>query len=53
MALREVECERGDDVLGHVVLNSEDVGQVSVESLRPDMPASHGVNQDRPVRASP
>ena len=35
LALSQVERQRADDLLRHVVLNGEDVGEVAVEALRP------------------
>src|SRR5208337_24471 len=37
VGIAKVECERGDDLLGHVVLDGEDVCEVSVKSLCPEM----------------
>jgi hypothetical protein len=35
VALRQVECERVDNLLCDVVLHGKDVGQVAIEPLRP------------------
>ena len=38
------ERERGDNLLGNIVLDVEDVRKVSVKALGPEMPACLGVN---------
>ena len=43
--LRQVERQRADDVLRHVVLDSEDVGELAIETLCPKVPAGAGVDQ--------
>jgi hypothetical protein len=43
----EIERERRDDLDRHVVLHREDVGEVSVESLGPDVAACRGVYELR------
>src|SRR4249919_1305625 len=47
ITLRQVERERADDVLRHVVLHGEDVGQVAIETLRPKMSARSYVDELR------
>src|SRR5271166_6977016 len=47
VVLTEIERERGDNLLGNVVLDGEDVRKVSVKALGPEMPACLGVNQLR------
>ena len=47
IALRQVERERADNVLRHVVLHGEDVGQVAIETLRPQMSARGRVDELR------
>ena len=39
VALGQVERQRADDLLRHVVLHGEYVGQVAIEPLRPQMAA--------------
>src|SRR5271165_2019671 len=46
----EIECERDDNLLGNVILDGEDVRNVSVKALGPEMPACLGVNQLRRMR---
>src|SRR6516164_7562681 len=43
----EIERERGDDLGRHIVLHREDVGEVSVKPLRPDVAACRGVYELR------
>ena len=45
VALRQVERERADNLLRHVVLHGEDVGQVAIETLRPQMSARGRVDK--------
>ena len=41
----EIERERGDDLRRHVVLHGEDVGQVAVEPLGPEVAAGRRVDE--------
>ena len=45
VAFRQIECECADNVLRHVVLHGEDIGQFAIEALRPQMSASRRIDQ--------
>src|SRR5262249_17768556 len=47
LALRQLDRERADDLLYHLVLRREDVREIAIESLGPEMPAAAGVNELR------
>jgi hypothetical protein len=47
LVLRQLDRERADDVLHHLVLRREDVGEIAVEPLGPDMPAAAGIDELR------
>ena len=47
ITLGQIERERADNLLRHVVLNSEDIGQVPIETLGPQMPARSRVDELR------
>ena len=45
IALCEVERKRAHDLPGHVILHGENVGQVPIEPLRPEMAVIGGVDE--------
>ena len=45
LALREVERKRAHDLPGHVILHGENVGQIPIEPLRPEMTVIGGVDE--------
>src|SRR5262249_59851181 len=47
LALRQRDRERADDLLHHLVLGCEDVGEIAIEPLGPQMPAAAGIDELR------
>jgi hypothetical protein len=39
--------ERAHDLLNHLVLRGEDVGEIAIEALGPDVPAALGIDELR------
>src|SRR5262249_56403206 len=46
-ALRQRDRERAHDLLHHLVLGREDVGEIAIEPLGPQMPAAAGIDELR------
>src|SRR5262249_61084832 len=47
LALRQRDRERADDLLHHLVLGCEDVGEIAIEPLGPQMPTAAGIDELR------
>src|SRR6266851_9768843 len=47
LALRQRDRQRADDLLYHLVLRREDVREIAIEPLGPEMPAAAGINELR------
>ena len=47
LALRQRERQRADDLLYHLVLRREDVREIAIEPLGPEMPAGAGIDELR------
>ena len=47
LALRQLDRQRADDLLDHLVLRREDVREIAIEPLGPEMPAAAGIDELR------
>jgi hypothetical protein len=47
LPLRQRDRQRADDLLHHLVLRREDVCEIAIEPLRPEMPAAAGIDELR------
>src|SRR5262245_62771309 len=47
LALRQRDRQRADDLLHHLVLRREDVREIAIEPLSPEMPAVAGIDELR------
>ena len=45
LARRQLDRQRADDLLHHFVLGREDVGQLAIEPVGPEMPAAPGIDE--------
>ena len=47
LADRQLQLERGDDLLGQFILNGENIVEIAIEAARPDMAAARRIDQLR------